>query len=416
MNRTLNQKSLWSPANCVLLLTWLFYSMYYFARFNYSPVIPLLKADLKISNAQAGALMSFFFITYTLFQIPSGYFGDRFGPRKALSFGAIISILGNMVFSQGSSFLMLAVGELINGLGQALGWNSAIKLVVSWFPRSRRATAIGLFATCVTAGSSVGIRLSGLLGDHLGWRSSFMVPPVLMAIVGWIFWTYVRDHPRDKGLPDFDDEVYLEKQIETDRRSTFAIVFSNRKLWLIASVYFCLVYVQFGCLVWIPSFLKESYSMSVDRASTISFFVLLPGVFASPLAGFISDSWLGGRRKPLLLGAMVLLSASTLLLSLRMSYLVAALLLAVVGLMILIPDILLATFPSDLLTRRLSATGMGFIVTFTSMSGIVTTSASGKIVDLFHSYQALFLSFALMATAGTVLTVFIQEKKSQKIP
>jgi len=78
--------------------------------------------------------------------------------------------------------------------------------------------------------------------------------------------------------------------------------------------------------------------------------------------------------------------------------------------MILIPGVLLSTFPSDLLTRKLSATAMGFIVTFTSMSGIITTSLSGKIVDLFNSYQALFFSFALIAAAGTVLTVFIHEK------
>ena len=410
MNSILKCRPSGSPANLILLLTWLFYGMYFFTRFNYSPVIPLLKADLKISNAQAGGLMSFFFVTYTLFQIPSGYLGDRFGPRKALTFGAMISILGNLVFSQGSTFLILAVGELINGLGQALGWNSAVKLVVSWFPRSRRATAIGLFATCITAGSSAGIRLSGYLGDSLGWRSSFIIPSILMAIVAWVFWSFVRDHPRERGLPDFEDEIHLERQIESDPRSTFSIVLANRKLWVVASVYFCLVYVQFGCLVWIPSFLKESYSMSVDRASTISFFVLLPGVFAAPLAGFVSDHWLGGRRKPLILSGMAVLSGSALLLSLGVSIFFAMVLLAIVGSMILIPDVLLASYPSDILTRKLAATGMGFIVTFTSMSGIVATFVSGKIVDLFSSYGALFISFAVMAAAGTVLTLFIREK------
>lgn len=412
MNSATKWRPSWSPAHLVLLLTWLFYGMYYFTRFNYSPVIPLLKADLKLSNAQAGVLMSFFFVTYTLFQIPSGYLGDRFGPRKILTLGAMISILGNLVFSQGSTFFILAVGELINGLGQALGWNSAIKLVVSWFPKSRRATAIGLFATCVTGGSSVSIRFSGFLGDSLGWRSSFIIPPILMAIVAWIFWIFVRDLPRERGVPDFEDEIHLERQIENDPRSTFSMVLANRNLWRVAAVYFCLVYVQFGCLVWIPSFLKESYSMSVDRASALSFFVLLPGVFASPLAGFISDHWLGGRRRPLILWAMGMLSASALILSLGVSLFFGMVLLVIVGLMILIPDVLLATYPSDILTRKLAATGMGFIVTFTSMSGIITTFVSGKLVDLFSSYGALFFSFALMAAAGTILTFFIREKGS----
>jgi sugar phosphate permease len=282
-------------------------------------------------------------------------------------------------------------------------------MIVSWFPRSRRATAIGLFATCVTAGSSVGIRLSGWLGDHLGWRSSFIIPPVLLAIVALLFWMMVKDNPGEKGLPDFDDEILLERQIENDPRSRLSLVLSNRILWSVALVYFCFVYVQFGCLVWIPSFLTEGYAVSVDRASTITALVLLPGVFASPLAGFLSDHYFGGRRKPLILAGMFILALSTFLLSREVSISLAAGLLAIVGLMIIMPDVLLAAYPSDILSRKLSATGMGFLTTFTSIAGIITTPLSGKIIDLFNSYTAVFLSFAVMALAGALLTLCIRE-------
>ena len=383
--------------------------MYYVNRFNYSPIIPLLKADLGISNTQAGWLMALFFISYTIFQLPAGFLGDRFGPRKVLTCGAVISIAGNLIFSQATSFGILSLGQLTNGLGQSMGWTSSLKLIVSWFPRSRRATAIGLFATCVTGGSSVGIRLSGLLGDHLGWRSSFIIPPVLMAMVALLFCMMVKDNPREKGLPDFDDEIYLERQIENDPRSRLSLVMTNRILWSVALVYFCFVYVQFGCLVWIPSFLKEGYAMSVDRASTISAFVLLPGVFASPLAGYLSDHYFGGKRKPLILMGMFILALATFLLSREVSITLAAGLLAIVGLMIIMPDVLLAAYPSDILSRKLSATGMGFLTTFTSIAGIITTPLSGKIIDLFGSYTAVFFSFAVVALAGALLTLCIQE-------
>jgi sugar phosphate permease len=388
--------------------------MYYLTRFNFSPVIPLLKADLGISNAQAGGLMAFFFVTYTIFQLPAGYLGDRLGPRKILTFGALVSIIGNLIFSQAASYTVLSIGQLVNGMGQAMGWSSAVKMIVNWFPRSRRGTAIGLFATCVTGGSSVGIRLSGFIGEHLGWRSSFIIPPLMMAATALIFWIFVRDHPREKGLPDFEDEVHLEKQIDSDARSRLSLVLSNRTLWVVALVYFFFVYVQFGCLVWIPSFLKETYAMSIDRASTVSFFILLPGVFASPLGGFLSDRVFGGRRKPLILLGLAVLSASSFLLSFRLSIDVAAVMLAVVGLMILMPDVLLAAYPSDIMSRKLSATAMGFLATFTSASGIITTPVSGKIADLFQSYGAVFFSFGVVALAGTILTFFIDEKSAEE--
>ncbi len=405
----LKQFGLKSPAGLVLFLTWLLFGMYYVNRFNYSPMIPLLKADLGISNTQAGWLMALFFISYTIFQLPSGFLGDRFGPRKVLTWGAVISIAGNLIFSQATSFGILSLGQLTNGLGQSMGWTSSLKLIVSWFPRSRRATAIGFFATCVTGGSSVGIWLSGWLGAQLGWRSSFIIPPVLMAMVALLFWIMVKDNPREKGLPDFDDEIYLERQIENDPRSRLSLVLTNPILWSVALVYFCFVYVQFGCLVWIPSFLKEGYAMSVDRAGTISALVLLPGVFASPLAGFLSDHYFRGKRKPLILIGMLVLALATFLLSREVSITLAAGLLAIVGLMIIMPDVLLAAYPSDTLSRKLSATGMGFLTTFTSIAGIITTPLSGKIIDLFDSYTAVFFSFAVVALAGALLTLCIQE-------
>jgi sugar phosphate permease len=108
---------------------------------------------------------------------------------------------------------------------------------------------------------------------------------------------------------------------------------------------------------------------------------------------------------------MTILSGSVLILSFGVNLLFAMLILAIVGLTVLIPDVLLATYPSDILTRKLAATATGFIVTFTSLSGIISTTVSGKIIDSFNSYGALFFSFALMAATGTVLTLLINEKQ-----
>ncbi len=406
----MKRKRLWSPANQILALTWLFFGMYYVNRFNYSPMIPLLKGDLGLSNAQAGWLMAFFFLSYTAFQLPSGSLADHFGPRKVLTCGALISICGNFLFSQGSTFGVLSLAQCVNGLGQAMGWNSAIKLIVNWFSRARRGTAVGLFVTCVTLGSSGGIRLSGFLGDRFGWRMAFIIPPLMMAVLTLVFWIVVRDHPHERGLPDFDDERHLETQFDNSSRSGLSIVLTNRILWTVAMVYFCFVYVQFGCLIWIPSFLKEGYAMSVDRASTISALVLLPGIFASPISGFLSDSFFGGRRKPLIILGLCILSGSGLLLSFGMPFGFALGLLILVGFMIIMPDVLLAAYPSDILSRKLSGTGMGFLTTFTSLAGVITTPLSGKILDVFHSYGAVFFSFAIMALAGALLSLLIKEK------
>ena len=52
---------------------------------------------------------------------------------------------------------------------------------------------------------------------------------------------------------------------------------------------------------------------------------------------------------------------------------------------------------------------MGFLATFTSVAGIITTPASGKIIDLFDSYGAVFMSFGVVALVGTFLALLIKE-------
>ena len=54
---------------------------------------------------------------------------------------------------------------------------------------------------------------------------------------------------------------------------------------------------------------------------------------------------------------------------------------------------------------------MGFLATFTSASGIITTPVSGKIVDLFQSYGAVFLSFGMVALVGMIFAMLIIEDK-----
>jgi len=387
------------------------YALYYTCRFNYSPVIPLIKTDLDISNTHTGWIMSSFFISYTLFQIPSGILGDRFGPRRILTLGGIITIAGNLIISQGTTLTALLAGQMINGLGQSLGWNSGVKMIVTWFPRKNRATALGLFITCVTIGSSFGFRLSGFLGTHWGWQSAFMIPPVMLGLILLIFWFTARDTPKEKGFQDFNDEIYIESLVKDDLRSRAALIAGNRSFWLIGVIYFLFVYAQFGCLVWIPSFVVTTWHIDVDHASLISSLILLPGVLAAPLSGYISDRYFNGRRKELTIISLGTLSLSCLALASGIGMHMGFIILAVVGLMIIMPDIMLASFPSDFFSRKLAATAMGFLATFTSTSGIISTSISGKLADMTNSFSISFICFGLAAGTGAMLAWFIKENR-----
>ena len=406
----IQNRTLWPPRNTALLLAWLLLGSFYLIRFNLSAAVPLLRQELGLSHSQAGLLMSFFFVPYLMMQLPGGFLGDTLGPRRVLFAGALISVVGNFFFSMGSVFFWLVVAQMINGLGQGPGMTSAVKLIVNWFPKASRATALGLFFTALALGSASAGVVSGYLGNHLGWRASFIYPPLLVLTVGVLLFAAVRDQPEDAGLASFDDEKAFEQELMAGGHSIVRIVLADRNIWIVSLSYICLCYVQVGFLMWLPSFLKEAYAMSVARAGFFAGVAILSGVVASPLGGFLSDRFFGGKRRRPIILEMVLLAAASAVSSFRLSFSFLLLPLVLIGLLIWLPDVLFTSLPADLFSRKMASTATGFMTSFGCLAAIIGVYASGLLVDLFKSYGPLFLSFALLAFLGTIGVCFVKER------
>ena len=96
----------------------------------------------------------------------------------------------------------------------------------------------------------------------------------------------------------------------------------------------------------------DAWSMDIDRASLVTSLILLPGVFAAPLGGYMSDHYFKGRRKPLIIIGLGVLAGSCFVIAYGIGIVIGVVVLSVVGLMLIMPDIMLASFPSDRLCLR----------------------------------------------------------------
>jgi len=406
----IRNRTLWPPRNTALLLAWLILGSFYLIRFNLSAAVPLLRHELGLSHSQAGLLMSSFFVPYLIMQLPGGFLGDTLGPRRVLFVAALVSVAGNFFFSMGSLFFWLAVAQVINGLGQGPGMTSGVKLIVNWFPKTSRATALGFFFTALPLGSASAGLVSGYLGSHLGWRAAFIYPPLLVLTVGVVLFAVARDQPADAGLASFDDEKALEQEIMAGGHSAVRIVLADRNIWIVSLSYSCMCYVQVGFLMWLPSFLKEAYAMSVERAGFFSGMVILSGVVASPLGGFLSDRFFGGKKRHPIIIEMLLLAAFSAVSWFQLPFSFLLVPLVFMGLLIWLPDVLFTSLPADLFSRKMAGTATGFMVSFGCLAAIIGMYASGLLIDLFRSYGPLFLSFAFLAFLGAIGVCFVRER------
>src|SRR5258705_4610070 len=136
--------------------------------------LPLIREDLGMTFAQAGMLSAAATFTSALGQIPGGYLGDRFGPKRVFFIGILGSTLLSLNFGMIQSYPAALANQIVSGAFRALIFAPGLTLVASWFPADRKATAMGGYVIGGGSGDILRSPLGPFPGNHYGCR-----PPVL---------------------------------------------------------------------------------------------------------------------------------------------------------------------------------------------------------------------------------------------
>jgi ACS family glucarate transporter-like MFS transporter len=154
-----------------------------------------LRQSIGVGLAQFGVLGGCFFFTYALCQIPSGWLGQKWGPRRAL---AALTAAWSLAVAAGAladGFLPLAGARLALGALQAGIFPCATLALAFWFPPTQRGFASGVLSCFMQVGGLVAALATGLLLAPLGWRGVFALyalPGLAWAL--WFVWWF-RDRP-----------------------------------------------------------------------------------------------------------------------------------------------------------------------------------------------------------------------------
>ncbi|MDR2945720.1 MAG: MFS transporter, partial [Candidatus Adiutrix sp.] len=131
----------------VFTVIWLAFMTSNVDRFAWGSVMPTASADLGLSGAGAGGLMTAFFIGYICTQIPGGYLADRFGYRRVLLTSFLVMGFFTAMMGTVESYKAGFIYRLMAGLGSGCVYASSLRAIFEWFPERSRGTVIGLFLT-----------------------------------------------------------------------------------------------------------------------------------------------------------------------------------------------------------------------------------------------------------------------------
>ncbi len=405
-------KKRWQPRYTVLALMWLVYGCFYLNRLNFAPVIPLIMDDLKLSHAQVGIISALFFALYAAAQLPAGYLSDILGPKKVIILGGVISALANFFFSAVSSLFCLIGAQSLNGLGQGGGWGPGVKLMNNWFPESERGRAMGAYATCASIFTVLAYALAGYLGKTFGWRVSFWTVPMILLSVLFAYWLVIDDHPGGNSVQSSRYWPLEPAEKSSGNRKKVIVTLSNKDLRMACLGFYCLMYIRYSILVWLPACLYESYGLSLVTAGFLAGAYPMAGLVASPLGGYLSDVTFGGRRKPMLLIGMSFILLSAIFLASADSLEWTMILIVSVGFSEQLIAPLLFALELDLLPSELAGTGAGFLEAGGHLGSMAAMFISGLLVDLFSSYKPMFFALSILGCIAIVAVLRIRERKT----
>ncbi|XP_069737876.1 glucose-6-phosphate exchanger SLC37A2-like, partial [Phaenicophaeus curvirostris] len=160
-------------------------------------------ADGDNYNELFGALDNAFLVAYAIGMFISGIFGERLPLRYHLSAGMVLSGLFTALFGLVSFWNIhvlwyFIIMQVCNGLVQTTGWPSVVACVGNWFGKGKRGFIMGIWNSHTSVGNILGSLVAGVWVSS-AWGFSFVVPGIVIAIMGIISFFFLVEYPEDVG-------------------------------------------------------------------------------------------------------------------------------------------------------------------------------------------------------------------------
>jgi MFS family permease len=167
-------------------------------------LIPSIKAELKLSDTEVGAMAGLWFaLLYTTLGIPIARLADR-GDRPWIMTASLAVWSGFTVLAgMAQNFIMLAISRAGVGIGEAGCTPTAHSLIAEYFPKNSRARAMAIYSMGISIGTLLGMAMGGIIAAQWGWRAAFFVagvPGLLLAVAAALTLIEPRRHLKGEAL------------------------------------------------------------------------------------------------------------------------------------------------------------------------------------------------------------------------
>jgi ACS family D-galactonate transporter-like MFS transporter len=386
----------WRIFLIMLLLT----AINYIDRASLSVALPLISSEFQIPPALEGLMLSAFFWSYALMQIPGGMLLDRFQTRRVIVIATVAWGAFQAMAAGAHNWITLLITRMGLGIAESPIMPAGAKLNGAWLTPNER----GRGAVLVDGGAPLGSAFGAII--IASWRVAFVIAGIGTMLAGVLAWKYIRNHPSEHpGVNAAELAHITEGNIKVSQPGAATSIalkelLKDRSVLAMFAGYCCILSVFYGLLTWMPSYLHQTHGLNISSMGGATFLIFMCGFVGELVGGYLGDKWKSALVAALCMLAVAYTSEAGKAIGLLC---VAMFFIRWCGMYWCIPSILGGTSKTGVLAGTMNFCG--------NMAGVIVPILIGLIVQFTGSYFLVLIFFVVMAMLLAIFSSLIDYRE-----
>jgi len=401
----------------MLLAVMFCYLFYYTGRQTLGFAIPGIEREFHLSKHLIGWISAGILWGYAFGQAINGNLGDKFGARRIMTAGALLSTSANWAVSFATGFNTLLIGWWLNGYFQALGFAPGSRLISNWWTSAERGKVYGLYLFAAGMSSVMAFVLALVVVNVLAldWRWIFRLPVLLLAMAGIIFFFVARDNPSEFGYERGVDEAGEESPndaVNESSRERYIAILKNTKIHIGGMALGFQNAARYGLIVWAPvHFMGPHWKDAGAPINPAWMTIALPLGMAF---GALSNGWLSDvlfrsvRWKPIALYMACATGVASVLYLHPMTISWTIVTLFLCGFFVYGPHATFWALVPDLVGHKRAGTATGIMNSYAYIFAGLAEPLVGHLLDVYHDTSLIFVVVAIACTLSGLCATLIR--------
>jgi MFS family permease len=390
-----NIKTTVGVTTAILFFAWL---IDYIDRLVITLALPSIGHEFHLDNAEKGAILSAFFLTYAFLQIPGGLLADRIGAKRTMMLAMTLWSVFTALTGAAVNYVMLIVIRVIFGASEGIFPGASMKAITERTTRKTRMTANGFMLCSNPFGAALSPLIAAPAIAMAGWRYSFFyiagVGILVALVIG--FWLPPKLAPKDReDMDQPSDQAKTSSQAPSGLR-----LLASGTMWKFALMFFGFDIVSWGLVSWVPDYLVTQRGASLSTAGIFASIPMFVATVAVVLGGLLFDRFFAHRHRWMIVPTSII-SAVFLYLMIQSTTTAEFVTFESCGTLFMYLNFMpIYGLPLRMLPNEIAGSGSSLVNFGGQTAGLITPAFMGFLADQF-SFAAAF-SFLIF---GAVLTV-----------